>query len=899
MPGSAALDASSASGPTTEREGRSTLQLRHLRVRNIRSYEAGDVEFPPGTTLLTGDVGSGKTSLLYAVEMALFGVAEVDAAYLVRHGASHAEVDVEFEDAEHRYTLRRRFRRVRRKGRVSFEPEKIGLTVDGAETAYSATELRQRVIELLGFPDNPNPQAHSDLWRWAVYVPQERMRDILGARPQDRLETVRKALGVERYRTAADNAQELGSDLRRSAASRRAEAERLRHFDAEFAQWSAEADRLHLERIQRTEAISHREGEAAAARAALADADRAVRGSEADRRVLESLRHEADSDRETLLERARTRKERIEEIAVRKSDAETARPEAKELEDRRRRVSEAEAIRAARRSDLDRHAGLLRSLSEARAELAAASRREVEARRALEGAEHVRDEERTQLEAVRREGPTREPPAPTVRTLADLDAGLIAAREEESRTLRATTQAQGALAELGELLSAGICPRCHQPVRAADFETHRVEAAEVARAAEEDHRRATAERIRLEEERRARERYERALERWTEVEKRRALAEANLAKAETILQVAREGNKEASEVRSATAARVAELEPEEAVDQRLREELTVAEREAVERSQEADRSAQAAEFLRSVTAAQETLAAEVDRLDRDVEVLQRRAESRATRMKELETALANSGLQEQTLRGAESLLRDVEKALESERGMLVRADARLDEAARRVQDAEKGRADRSQLLREADDLAEKAAWVTGPFRDSVLAMEQKLLAHAQAAFERDFARYFASLVDDPGLTARTDVAFTPAVSIEGEWTPAEALSGGERTSLALAFRLALSRVVRSMGNLRLDTMLLDEPTDGFSPEQVVRMGELLEELALPQVIIVSHEGQLASIADRVVRVRKQDGKSVLSGPTSSDPEAEGSARSSRTHEATGARVARAGRRSPS
>ena len=204
------------------------MQLRRLTVKNIRSYEEAEVHFASGTTLIAGDVGSGKTSLLYAIEMALFGVAEVNAAYLVRHGATHAEVAVAFEGPERQYQIFRRFRRVRRKGQETFEPERIRFTVNGADTSYSATELRQQVIDLLGFPDNPSPQAHSDLWRWAVYVPQERMRDILGARAQDRLETVRKALGVERYRTAAENAQELAADLRRSAVSRRAEADRLR-----------------------------------------------------------------------------------------------------------------------------------------------------------------------------------------------------------------------------------------------------------------------------------------------------------------------------------------------------------------------------------------------------------------------------------------------------------------------------------------------------------------------------------------------------------------------------------------------------------------------------------------------------------------------------------------------
>jgi DNA repair protein SbcC/Rad50 len=875
------------------------VQLRRLRVRNIRSYEAGEIGFPPGTTLIAGDVGSGKTSLLYAVEMALFGVAEVDAAYLVRHGASHAEVEVEFEDSEHRYTVRRRFRRVRRKGRETFEPEKIGFTVDGGETTYSATELRQRVIELLGFPDNPNPQAHSDLWRWAVYVPQERMRDILGAQPQDRLETVRKALGVERFRTAADNAQELGTDLRRSAKGRRAEAERLRHFDAEFAEWTAEADRLHVERARLTETIARRDVDAAAARASVTEAESAVRRTEADRRVLESLRQESEADRETLAERARVRGERLEEIARRNAEAEAARAEAGALGARRARVVEAEAARSARRTEVDRHAELLRALSEARAQLTGALQREADAQRALERGRRDCDEARQQLEAARREGPTREPPAPTPRGLADIDRALTATRDEESQTLRALTQAQAALSELGELLRAGVCPRCHQSVRAAEFAPHREEAAETVRTAEAAHQRALDERSGLEDERRARERFERAFERWTEVEKRRAWAEQTLRKSETALRAAEEAAKEATSGRSVIQERVAELEPEERVEQELRAALAEAERTLGERSEEAERSAQASEVIRSAHEALTTLAAEVERLDREAEAVERRALARNVRMAELERAVADAGARRQVREAAEARLRDAEDVLNRERGILVRADARLDEAARRVRAAERGRADRSELLKEADDLEVKAAWVSGPFRTSVLTMEQKLLAHAQATFEREFARYFGSLVDDPGLVARTDVAFTPAVTIEGEWTPAEALSGGERTSLALAFRLALARVVRSMGSLRLDTMLLDEPTDGFSPEQVVRMGELLEELALPQVIIVSHEGQLAAIADRVVRVYKQDGRSVLSGPPAPDLGEERPTARSRSGLTAKANVARTGGRTPS
>ncbi|NNN18129.1 MAG: SMC family ATPase, partial [Thermoplasmata archaeon] len=225
------------------------MQLRRLRLKNIRSYASAELELTQGTTLIAGDVGSGKTSLLYAIEMALFGFAEVDAGFLVRHGAPQAEVAVEIEHEGHRYEISRRFRRITRKGRHSFELERSTFSEDGATTQYSATELRQRIIDLFGFPDNPSPRAHSDLWRWAVYVPQERMRDVLSQEPQDRLETIRKALGVERYRAAAENAQELASEIRRVAAARVEEADRLHHWEADHSVRSAEIVRLRAERV--------------------------------------------------------------------------------------------------------------------------------------------------------------------------------------------------------------------------------------------------------------------------------------------------------------------------------------------------------------------------------------------------------------------------------------------------------------------------------------------------------------------------------------------------------------------------------------------------------------------------------------------------------------------------
>ncbi len=847
------------------------MQLRRLRVRNIRSYESGEVDFTTGTTLLSGDVGAGKTSLLYAIEMALFGVAEVDAAYLVRHGAGHAEVEVELEDPDHRYRISRRFRRVRRKGKETFEPEKISFRVDGAETTYSATELRQRVIELLGFPDNPNPQAHSDLWRWAVYVPQERMRDILGAKPQDRLETVRKALGVERYRVAAENAELLGSDLRRTARQRRAEADRLRHFESEFAEATADSDRWLVERQSLSRTIAERTAEVDRTSRELAAAEGSLRQSEADRRELEGLEREEASEARRRAQAASDREERVRELDRQSREAEETGTLARSLEDRRNALVEAERRREALRAETDRLGGSLRALAEARAELAAVTRHRAETETTLARAVTDRTESAEQLEALEKEGPTREPPAPTARSLSEIDLALGEARRAEASRVAELSRGQSALGELDELLAAGRCPRCHQEVRATEFEGHREEARASVRALEETLAAAAHAREALETERRSRERWERAHDRWSEVEKRRALARSRIDRIEEELRRATTARDEVEAQRRAVERRVLELATTEPEERRRRAELAAAESEARAHSERVTETLRAVEREKAARAAHAALSTEVARLDRDLAELVERATARTARRATLGETLRGSEERVRARAIAETALAEVRRQLENDTVVAARLDARLEDSARRTRSAERGRRERATLLAEADDLEQKAEWVAGPFRKALLAMEQKLLAHAQVAFERNFARYFASLIDDPALVARTDVAFTPAVTIEGEWTPADALSGGERTSLALAFRLALSQVVRQLGSLRLETILLDEPTDGFSPEQVVRMGELLDELALPQVVIVSHEGELAGIADRVVRVEKRDGRSVLTGRNGSPP----------------------------
>lgn len=61
----------------------------------------------------------------------------------------------------------------------------------------------------------------------------------------------------------------------------------------------------------------------------------------------------------------------------------------------------------------------------------------------------------------------------------------------------------------------------------------------------------------------------------------------------------------------------------------------------------------------------------------------------------------------------------------------------------------------------------------------------------------------------------------------------------------------------------ISLLILDEPTDGFGKEQLIRLREVLDDLNRAQIIMVSHERDLESFVDRIYRVTKEGNISKL------------------------------------
>ena len=124
--------------------------LKKLKIQNIRSYENFEIEFPQGSVLLSGDIGSGKTSILLALQFALFGLQPGQkGTSILRHGTDKAFVSLQLEIEGSQITLERTIKQAKN-GSISQDSNTI--TVNGEVRELSTSEMKTRVITLLNYP---------------------------------------------------------------------------------------------------------------------------------------------------------------------------------------------------------------------------------------------------------------------------------------------------------------------------------------------------------------------------------------------------------------------------------------------------------------------------------------------------------------------------------------------------------------------------------------------------------------------------------------------------------------------------------------------------------------------------------------------------------------------------
>ena len=185
--------------------------IKSIRLNNIRSYKEKEIILDLGSTLLSGDIGSGKSTILLAIDFALFGLSKgiITGEAILRHGEKQGSVELDFSIDDKKIRIKRSLKKIgdtvsQDSGYIVINDELFNL---------SPIELKQRILELLNYPPEILTKK-SLIYRYTVYTPQEEMKLILLGKKEDRLETLRKVFNIDKYKRIQENSKILSSELR-------------------------------------------------------------------------------------------------------------------------------------------------------------------------------------------------------------------------------------------------------------------------------------------------------------------------------------------------------------------------------------------------------------------------------------------------------------------------------------------------------------------------------------------------------------------------------------------------------------------------------------------------------------------------------------------------------------
>ena len=164
---------------------------------------------------------------------------------------------------------------------------------------------------------------------------------------------------------------------------------------------------------------------------------------------------------------------------------------------------------------------------------------------------------------------------------------------------------------------------------------------------------------------------------------------------------------------------------------------------------------------------------------------------------------------------------------------------------------------------EIERMQEIIDWLNDYFIRTVEIIEDQVLSSINEKFNDQFKEWFYMLVDDKSKTVWINEEFTPVIEEMKHAQEYKNISGGEKASVALAYRLALNSLVRQQPTgFRPELLMLDEPTDGFSKELRTKTSNILLGIDNEQVIIVSHELEFEKF-EQIIRVTKENNVSDI------------------------------------
>ena len=851
--------------------------IKKIEITNIRSYkEKTIIELPVGTILFQGDIGSGKSTILSAIEFALFGLGDVDANHLLRIGESKGSVLLEFESSGKTYYV---LRTLLRKGNKIFQEEGF-LYENGVKNSYSVGELKSRILDIIGINERTQTKTTSTIYRFAIYTPQEMMKNVLTSNSEKRVEILRRAFGIEEYSTAKKNAEKFSSWIRTVTRIKKSMVNDLSMHKVDLQKIKDTSESLREEIDYFKDGVEHLNNQI---QIILKDMLEMRKKKERMLQAESSILHLQSTIDKNLqlkekinLELGRMNQELYEISESEKIIADLTPKYQEYIQKKRDLVNVTDKALQYNQLLLDKIT-LESNINNERDMLNSSIQRlDLDLTDLTSELARCNDEVKNLDELKKEEIVLKNIITDSNKFQMDLDTvseSISNTRSELNSIRKEILKQKSELDSVLQLKQDAECPYCKQKL-----DQQHIRALENKFLQGSNYLKNKI--IHMEK-----EIIENQVKKNEILDKIKQLESKKSELQKIQFQIAK-----LIDVQNNTKQLDFKISEKISNKKSLQDKLQV--KAFLVKINKLDEIAYKSNMLYSYKVKYDTLNKIV--IDYQKFDLERTYMEHSNIIKSKQRIIEDIEIKEQSLIEISDEIITLSdklaktKAVYQDREMV---DIKLNELELQRVSFEKELMDKKESLaiRRTDhdnnlkliegfnkkicELEEKVdkisftdqvgLWLNQHFIPSLEQIESQVLISIKEEFNKLFQKWFYLLIEVGDIDVEIDEYFTPVINQSGYRLEVESLSGGEKTSIALAYRLALNEIIRRMIMLDDNLLILDEPTDGFSKEQLIQIKHVLEELSAAQVIVVSHEKELEGFVETIFRVVKESEKSQI------------------------------------
>lgn len=795
------------------------MYLNSIILHNIRSHSHTEIEFQKGVSIFTGDIGSGKSTLLMGIEFALFGLGSVRSQQMLRKTKKTGYVMLDFTVNDIKYSIKRTLIADISRGTITTDNKNTWLKKDGVDILLSPSDMKQYVLKILNFKEQLSPTQESKIYRYAIFTPQSAMKDVLNDK-KDRLDTIRKAFHIEEYSVAIANTKNLLGTIKKQMYTLQALSEELPLLEDVLKEMKTELDQ---------------------AEKTITETNILLNENNAKTKTLNTNLTLLNNQQKIYLET----QDKIKTIQddIKNKEAEIIRLTGEKTNIETNIVEKTEELK---KYNTDKPICNYDSIGDIQAEIT-----KINQTRKLN---EILVAEYNKLESVKPDITLEEARTNLDELLKKRDDIQKANRNVQDKIDILTTESieletvtkldSEVINKLNDSLTSSEedanntrkCTTCQQPLNTEHTK-----------------------KIISEKEKNISDKKQRISEIQQSISKIKTeeIDDTNL---DDEVQQAR------SMFTSVTTynkniPRIKELKDQ--IDTNTQsggndiEELLKIKDDLVKYDND----------QRMYNSINEIITSETNRLnninindvqstlDIEREKLVKILDSNENGNDIIDKSVEISKLEDDIKSVTDTInALNITIATNTERQTMQKGNIkRISEKITKIHGYQN-------MYKQFEKTEE---WLSKNYVNTILEIEKNIMLNIHAEFNTIYKKWIEYLIEDSTKESYINEAFVPILSQDGVENPVSYMSGGEQTSVALAYRLALNDLVRQNESIDSSLLILDEPTDGFSQQQLQKMSSILSNLKSDQIILVSHDRELESCADHKYNIIKNDGVTVI------------------------------------